>query len=285
MTVMLVWNLNTTISNKAVVVGTFGLRLGYVPYDERTTYGLMVKSCNEARLTGMQNSCRLNRRSSSWAPLEQAALLLHKLTLLLFVVEWHPSAILHDLPMRLLYAKDMLLDFVNASGSLIIAIGFRIGTFDATGRAADPTLQDDLFIVWTQTELNYSLISATIPTIQSFVNNLNTQFGGIGTSGSGRGYGSGYGLETGPGNYQLSNLKSVDKSEGREAFVPSQQGTGVNAEPKYGIWVAGNAPKGNHVPAKRTKGGGDATSVDSNDSRQMIIQKDVTWEVHMEDHC
>jgi len=64
-------------------------------------YGLMGKSCNETRLARVQNSCRLNRRSSSWAPLEQEALLLHKLSSLLLVVEWHLSAKLHDSPMRL----------------------------------------------------------------------------------------------------------------------------------------------------------------------------------------
>ncbi len=52
----------------------------------------MGKSSNETRLTGVQNSCRLNRRSSTWAPLEQEALLLHNLSFLLFVIDWHPTA-------------------------------------------------------------------------------------------------------------------------------------------------------------------------------------------------
>ncbi len=50
-------------------------------------YGLSGKSCNETRLTGVQNSCRLNRRSSSWHRIEQEARLPHKLSSLLLVVE------------------------------------------------------------------------------------------------------------------------------------------------------------------------------------------------------
>jgi len=58
-------------------------------------YGLSGKSCNETRLTGGQNSCRLNRRSRSWHRIEEEARLPHKLSSLLFVVEWHASARLH----------------------------------------------------------------------------------------------------------------------------------------------------------------------------------------------
>ena len=34
-------------------------------------------------------------------------------------------------------------------------------------------------MVWTQTQLNYSIISATIPTLRIFATTLNTQFGGL----------------------------------------------------------------------------------------------------------
>lgn len=36
-----------------------------------------------------------------------------------------------------------------------------------------------LFNVWTQTELNYSIICATIPSLLHFMKNLNTTFGGL----------------------------------------------------------------------------------------------------------
>lgn len=62
---------------------------------------------------------------------------------------------------------------------MIIPIVFRLATFDSSARNSDFFLAEDLFIVWTQTELNYSIISATIPTLRIFATTLNTQFGGL----------------------------------------------------------------------------------------------------------
>ena len=44
---------------------------------------------------------------------------------------------------------------------MIIVIVFRLKTFSSAGFNTNPTLLQGEFIVWTQTELNYSLISAT----------------------------------------------------------------------------------------------------------------------------
>ena len=180
--------------------------------------------------------------------------------------------------------------------SLIIAVAFRLANFNEAGRATNPFLLEELFIVWTQTELNYSIISATVPTLRPFVNNLNTQLGGLGpTDSNGYGYGYGSGSRSrvqASGNYQLSKMKSVDKGHIRDESTTTQPAGGFTGQPhaySYGIWVprtSVDATKshggGGGGGGRRNTGSGDATSVNSNDSRQMIITKDVTWEVHHE---
>jgi hypothetical protein len=183
---------------------------------------------------------------------------------------------------------------------MIIIIAFRLSTFNKAGLITNPTLLEDRFIVWTQTELNYSLISATIPSLRHFVTNLNTQFGGLGQteSGNGYGYGGGSGIHVrSNGCYQLSNLKSVDRANIRDEHTATQSAAGLDGQSNaysYSIWVpsTGVDVNNSHSGGKRTttKSGtpgeeninGDATSVGSNDSRRMIIRKDISWEVEHE---
>jgi hypothetical protein len=134
-----------------------------------------------------------------------------------------------------------------------------------------------LFVVWTQTELSYSIISATIPTLRPVMNNLNTQFGGLGPDTSAYGYRSGYSNSS--GNYQMSNMNSMDKKD----MTTQQSLHRSHMDPReheysYGVGSGRNAIK--QTPARH--GNGDATSVDSNDSRQMIIRKDTTYQVRYE---
>jgi hypothetical protein len=72
------------------------------------------------------------------------------------------------------------LDFSQQDRSITIFVGFRLHTFDQEGYTTNPFLLEAPFIAWTQSQITYSLISATIPTFQNFLKNLNTGFGGIG---------------------------------------------------------------------------------------------------------
>lgn len=183
---------------------------------------------------------------------------------------------------------------------MIITIAFRLSTFNKAGRITNPTLLEDLFIVWTQTELNYSFISATILNLRPFVNNLNTQFGGLGEaeSGNGYGYGSGSGIHMrSNGSYQMSNLKSVDRSNIRDEYAATQSAGcwdgqcnaysyGISV-PSTGVGVGNSHSGGKKNAAKLEKPReedikGDATSVGSNDSRRMIIRKDMSWKLEYE---
>jgi hypothetical protein len=149
---------------------------------------------------------------------------------------------------------------------LIIAIAFRLATFDADGLTTNPTFLQDEFIVWTQTELCYSIMAATIPSLRPFIKTLSTNYGtspanGYGSAyGYGTGYGNGTNATTQTGDYQMSNLRPKNKGD----------------EYKYRIWSARNGgTAGEPSAAKKT----DAASVGSSDSQRMIIKKDFVWEV------
>jgi hypothetical protein len=169
---------------------------------------------------------------------------------------------------------------------MIIATAFRIATFDQTGWTTNPTIREDLFIVWTQTELDYSIISATIPILRPFMQNLNSQFGGMGKTSNGYGYGYEHSSHRG---YQLSNMKSADKSRSGNEVEPGKSTGALDPQPhdyNYEIWA--NTQNQGELPAERKterrnpskdEANGDTTSVDSNDSQRLIIRKDVTFQV------
>ncbi|KAI9639963.1 hypothetical protein NHQ30_011632 [Ciborinia camelliae] len=191
----------------------------------------------------------------------------------------------------------MLLYEASESGSsiydaiMIIAIAYRLINFNANGMMKNPTFLEDKFIVWTQTELNYSVISAIIPSLRPFVKNLSTYYG---QELGGR---SGYTLEDSK-NYQLSNLSSIRNHENNHQLEGGRIGEEV-VDPddyKFRVW----ATQGGLPGAKRnitTAGGtskllrksslddgmdGDGLSVGSSDSQRMIIQKDTSWTVRMD---
>ncbi|KAK5713379.1 hypothetical protein LTR17_017624 [Elasticomyces elasticus] len=210
MAIWLVWDLQTSMDNKVIVIAAFAFRLGLI--------------------------CRTSCKESS------------------------------------------LID-----NSMIVIVALRLASFNQRGFATDPTLYQAEFISWTSTELNYSLISATIPIIRPFVNNLSTNYGGgQGSSGHGRaGWSGGSYVRTGSNTKDNSTfeLSSVQRSKRqRNSDLPGLEG------PSYGVQVQGGksqAPMTGNGGA-REAGNGDATSVDSNDSQKMIIRKDVTWQVEQD---
>jgi hypothetical protein len=123
-------------------------------------------------------------------------------------------------------------------------------------------LLQDNFIVWTQTELGYSIIAATIPSLRPLIKSLSTNYGTTPTSGYGSGaYGSRgqeddtEGDKQQPDTYHLSNLRPKGKGD----------------EYKYRIWSGGSKdPR-----AAKT----DAASLGSSDSRRLIIKKSLKWQV------
>jgi hypothetical protein len=158
-------------------------------------------------------------------------------------------------------SKPRSISLTNSLRSLIIPIAFRLANFNTVGLTTNPMLLQDKFIVWTQTELSYSIIAAIIPSLRPFIKTLATNFGTMTANGYGSGYGSGYGNgtdgDTQSGTYQMSNLRPKGKGD----------------EYKYRIWSGGI--DGEPRVSNRT----DAASVGSSDSQRMIIKKDLVWEV------
>ena len=167
---------------------------------------------------------------------------------------------------------------------MIAAIGLRLGIYNSTSQSTNPTLYEAQFIAWTQTEMNYSVISATIPTLRPLVNNLATYYGG-GHGDSGNVYGDGSGgsfvrpgvSATHDGVYQMSSLKSKAWSKNRD----KPQNLEGNKGSTYSYGVAGGRQGANtrHDGGVDTRHDLDGTSLGSNDSQKMIIRNDVTWQV------
>lgn len=63
---------------------------------------------------------------------------------------------------------------------LIPIVALHLAKYSEAGQHEDPTLDESVFIVWTSTELSYSIISATFPILRPLVNNFNTSWGGGG---------------------------------------------------------------------------------------------------------
>jgi hypothetical protein len=65
---------------------------------------------------------------------------------------------------------------------IIVIIAFRLHTFHHAGLTTNFTLLEAMYITLTQTQVNYSLISATIPNLRPIINNLNTHYGAMADS-------------------------------------------------------------------------------------------------------
>jgi hypothetical protein len=145
---------------------------------------------------------------------------------------------------------------------LIIAIAFRLASFNTAGLTTNPTLLQDKFIVWTQTELSYSIMAATIPSLRPFLKTLSSNYGTVPANGYGSGYENGtYENGTGgdvlSGDYQMSTLRSTRRGDKQKPRIWSGE-------------IAGYPRVVNRT---------DAASVGSSDSQRMIIKKDSVSEV------
>jgi hypothetical protein len=170
-----------------------------------------------------------------------------------------------DMKWTVIFAFSMRLPYVNPprisiyipdsktdiARSLIVAIGFRLATFNVAGLTTNPTILQAEYISWTQTELAYSIIAATIPRLRPFIKKLATNYGANPANCFGAGQANETGDEQQSGSLQMLTLR------------PKGNGDEYN----YRIWSGG-------VPGRN-----DVASVGSCDSQHMIIKKDLVWEV------
>jgi len=167
---------------------------------------------------------------------------------------------------------------------MIFPIAFRLGAFDEAGWIVNPTLLEASFIAWTQCELNYSIVSATVPSFQSFLKNLNTQFGGIGADDSVYGTGSmsgGLEHQSNSASFQMSKLRSISRSrieQEEEDFDMDVTKPGGDVDHEND-GAASNGSAATVSDRKESGAGGDTTSIASDESQRLMIRKDITWHI------
>jgi hypothetical protein len=145
---------------------------------------------------------------------------------------------------------------------IVIAIVFRLHYLNLELSSTDPTLKGSIASVCTQIQISYAIIAATTPCLKPFMSALSTH------------YGSPAAFTTPPGtrktekSYVLSNLSKNSKNRGQDKPKPM---------PKAGPDTRWDKAD-NHTSVVA----GDAISFESHSSIQMIIQKNMEWDVEFE---
>lgn len=150
--------------------------------------------------------------------------------------------------------------------SIITAIVLRLHYLAAQHTSNNPALASVFFMIWTLVEADFSIISGNIACLKPFMAAFNTSYGGVEeinalsrrgdrTDKSGLSTTSSMKLS----RFTRSRKDTETPKESRRASVPQIRGD-----------TLGNEAEITHE---------DAESVGSHGSRQMIIQKEITWNV------
>jgi hypothetical protein len=165
--------------------------------------------------------------------------------------------------------------------SIILPIALRLASLDADGLSTDPTLRQVSFAVWTQVEIHYSLVSATILCLRPVITNLATNYGALGPE-SKRLYGSGPGSAAATGStLRMSRLeRSINRTNVSEQDNAIELASKVT--PRHDLGYTVEACHGANPARMRSDNGAmkaETGSLASNDSKQMIIKKYTSWTV------
>lgn len=159
---------------------------------------------------------------------------------------------------------------------IIVVIIVRLTTFDADS-ITDFSRTASLYVVWTVTQINFSLVSTTLPILKPFIRDLNTFYGALQPNEYSRG--SSYAT-----SYALSQLKSKrsDGTQGRskktsasDAHDSVDLGTGLHQGSEPAITTK--------IHAMNTPSRSDTTrsqnSIAAEEAQTMFIHVDTQWEV------
>ena len=130
-------------------------------------------------------------------------------------------------------------------------------------------MDETLYIIWSQAELDFSVVAATIPTLRRFISGLATYYGALDQKIANEG-----------STYEDIIRSPLAKgSLTRELQSNSSQGNGAakktDQKGPLGEW-------GNEGITATQVVAQDSNSVGTNDSRQMIIKRDTSWTVDYE---
>ena len=177
--------------------------------------------------------------------------------------------------------------------SMIAVTILRLQAASTWAHASDPTLSGVFFIIWSIVEAHFSICSSNIACLKPFIAAFNTSFGGSaeinelsrmdrskaqsGGSSTLNSMKNQFRRNKGDKKSSSSNVLSSNHSVGRigggDRGGGSQSGVGGGAG--GGMGSRRGQEMGNDVDIIHE----DTGSVGSGGSRQMIIQKDVTWDV------
>lgn len=154
---------------------------------------------------------------------------------------------------------------LTSCSSIIAAIVLRLHYLDTESLYRNPTLAGVFFIIWTIVEVDFSIISGNIACLKPFMAAFNTSYGGVEEINA-------LSRLDRTGQSGLSSVGSMKFGKGskvRKATVAPKEPPKIS-EPQPRTEALGNDAEVTHE---------DAESVGSHGSRQMIIQKEITWNV------
>jgi len=174
------------------------------------------------------------------------------------------------------------LRILTAFTRMIAVVVIRMSSFKHDGFATDPTLLESRFIAWTSVELNFSIVSATIPMLRSFVINLSTHFG-AGQGAGGLGYGQGTSQDKSHASCTKQSRTAANLLPGIELRSIDPSVPDAPAMPGISASNAKDRDAGSSgSPSDDNVRDEDRGSIGSDNSRKMIIRKDFTWQVERE---
>ncbi|KAH7383048.1 hypothetical protein BKA64DRAFT_749130 [Cadophora sp. MPI-SDFR-AT-0126] len=165
-----------------------------------------------------------------------------------------------------LYQKSLVVFAFGLRLPMIAPIVLRLNSILSTLNSADPTLDGTMSIVYTQIELCYSIIAATTPCLRPFMKALSTHYGAPAS------------IKSTPTNthaYTLNSFSQRNKTSGAKFASQGRTNRGSNDVDMPTVRWDNSA---HHASVMS----GDQRSIQSHDSRQLIISKNTQWTVDFE---
>ncbi|KAL8923699.1 MAG: hypothetical protein Q9208_004451 [Pyrenodesmia sp. 3 TL-2023] len=196
--------------------------------------------------------------------------------------------------MSVLLVKDLKMD-ISRKAFVVTAFGLRLPTIaftvlrlkeaSAWANSPDQTFGGVFFVIWSIVEAHFSICSSNIACLKPFIAAFNTSFGGsaeinelsrLDRTNKGGGHSGSSGLNS------LRNTFGRSSKKDKGSNVLASKASSMRADK-----ALPHGSRGGHGMRGRDKELGnevdiiheDTGSVGSGGSRQMIIQKDVTWDV------
>lgn len=155
--------------------------------------------------------------------------------------------------------------------SIIAAIVLRLHYLDSGFLYQDPTLAAVFFSIWTIVEVDFSIISTNIACLKPFMAAFNTSYGGVEEINAlSRLDRTGHSVLSSVGSMKFGKGGRVKSSKMRKDTESAKRTSRIRAQQERIAETLGNDAEVTHE---------DAESVGSHGSRQMIIQKEITWNV------